>query len=94
MCFYSIPVGTMTYFVPSFLVLISKMAGWPNYLLLFEAFEALLPKKCLEFGAMPLSVRSLLWPGSRSSMSAAENDMIKILRQQLLLFQQALACVA
>jgi hypothetical protein len=40
------------------------------------------------------SVRSLLWTGSSFSMSAAETDMIKIPRQQLLLFQQALAWVA
>ncbi len=39
------------------------------------------------------SVRSLLWTGSGFSTSAAETHMIKIPRQQLLLFQQALACV-
>jgi hypothetical protein len=40
------------------------------------------------------SVRYLLWTGSSFSMSAAEHQMIKIPRQQLLLFQQVLAWAA
>ena len=40
------------------------------------------------------SVRHLLWSGSSFSMSATEDDMIKIPRQQLLLFQQVLAWAA
>jgi hypothetical protein len=40
------------------------------------------------------SVRHLLWTGSSFSMSAAEDDMIKMPRQQLLLFQQVLAWAA
>jgi hypothetical protein len=51
-------------------------------------------KKQPTFSDAIASVRSLLWTGSSFSMSAAETDMIKIPRQQLLLFQQALAWVA
>ena len=51
-------------------------------------------KKQPTFSDAIASVRSLLWTDSSFSMSAAETDMIKIPRQQLLLFQQALAWVA
>jgi hypothetical protein len=51
-------------------------------------------KKQPTFSDAIASVRSLLWTASSFSMSAAETDMIKIPRQQLLLFQQALAWVA
>jgi hypothetical protein len=51
-------------------------------------------KKQPTFSDAIASVRSLLWTSSSFSMSTAENDMIKIPRQQLLLFQQALAWVA
>jgi hypothetical protein len=40
------------------------------------------------------SVREALWSQSRFSISCSEDDMIKIPRQQLLLFQQALAWAA
>jgi len=50
-------------------------------------------KKQPTFSDAIASVRHLLWSSSSFSMSAAENDMIKIPRQQLLLFQQALAWV-
>ncbi len=51
-------------------------------------------KKQPTFSDAIASVRSLLWTGSSFSTSAAETDMIIIPRQQLLLFQQALAWVA
>jgi hypothetical protein len=40
------------------------------------------------------SVRHLLWRGSNFSVSAAEDDMIQMPRQQILLFQQVLAWAA
>jgi hypothetical protein len=46
------------------------------------------------FSGAIASVRQLPWSGSSFSKSAAEHDMIKMPRQQLLLFQQALAWAA
>jgi hypothetical protein len=51
-------------------------------------------KKQPTFSDAIASVRHLLWSSSSFSMSAFEPDMVKIPRQQLLLFQQALAWAA
>ncbi len=51
-------------------------------------------KKQPTFSDVTGSARHLLWAGTSFSMSAAEDDLIKMLRQQLLIFQQALAWAA
>ena len=51
-------------------------------------------KQQLTFADAIASVRNLLRTDSSFSMSAAEDDLIKIPTQQLLLFQQVLAWAA